>query len=160
MRRYKFLLLLLICTLQPALRLSAQGLTKVRQDTTEVASKNKSAPAKSPAKSNGNFGDDDQNNPSTGGDSTGIFGDADQSSPTTDGNANGGFSDSDMGSIPLAKRGDVNGDGTIANDDVTDLVNIILGKQANYDASAADVNDDGQITIADVTALVNMIRSN
>ena len=55
--------------------------------------------------------------------------------------------------------GDVNRDGSITIADVTALVNIILGKDAEnlYDHVAADVNCDGGITIADVTALVNLI---
>ena len=58
-----------------------------------------------------------------------------------------------------ARLGDVNRDGSITIADVTALVNIILGKDAEglYDHGAADVNRDGTITIADVTALVNII---
>ena len=56
-------------------------------------------------------------------------------------------------------KGDVNKDGsiTIADVNVTALVNIILGKTTNYEIRLADVNEDGNVTIADVTALVNMI---
>ena len=55
--------------------------------------------------------------------------------------------------------GDVNGDGEITIADVTALVNIVLGKDAEegYNHSTADVNQDGEITIADVTALVNRL---
>lgn len=59
--------------------------------------------------------------------------------------------------------GDVNFDGEVTIADVTELVNIILGKaspslsQEGEDALVADVNGDGLITIADVTALVNLI---
>ena len=62
--------------------------------------------------------------------------------------------------VEMNLLGDLNGDGSLAKDDVMALVDIILGKQTSYDASAADVNGDGRITIADVTALVNMIRNN
>lgn len=62
--------------------------------------------------------------------------------------------------VEMNSLGDLDGDGSVTKDDVMVLVDIILGKQTNYDASAADVNGDGRITIADVTALVNMIRSN
>ncbi|MCR5131831.1 MAG: dockerin type I repeat-containing protein [Prevotella sp.] len=55
------------------------------------------------------------------------------------------------------KKGDVNGDGTVTIADVTELVNIILGKAENYDVNVADVNGDGSVTIADVTELVNII---
>jgi hypothetical protein len=58
-------------------------------------------------------------------------------------------------------KGDVNRDVTITMADVTALVNIILGMDAQapyvYDHEAADVNGDGTTTIADVTALVNVI---
>ena len=57
--------------------------------------------------------------------------------------------------------GDVNRDGSVTIADVTDLVNIILGKDSGptpvYDHAAADVNQDSNVTIADVTALVNQI---
>ena len=56
---------------------------------------------RSPGGSNGGFGDDDQNNPSTGEGTGGTFGDSDQQNPTTEGGG-GGFSDSDMGGdVPL-----------------------------------------------------------
>lgn len=60
---------------------------------------------------------------------------------------------------PSVLIGDVNNDGSITIADVTALVNIILGKDAEgqYNHKAADVNDDSTITIADVTALVNII---
>lgn len=55
--------------------------------------------------------------------------------------------------------GDVNDDGHLTMDDVTYLVNIILGKQQYYTTLFADVNRDGKVTIADVTALINMLIS-
>ena len=60
---------------------------------------------------------------------------------------------------PSVLIGDVNNDGSITIADVTALVNIILGKDAEgqYNHNAADVNGDSTITIADVTALVNII---
>lgn len=58
------------------------------------------------------------------------------------------------GSVP----GDVNMDGKVAIDDVTTLIDILLGSVlANYDPAAADVDRDGRITIADVTALIDSI---
>ena len=53
--------------------------------------------------------------------------------------------------------GDVNGDGKVTIGDVTELVNIILGKNTNENTSTADVNGDGMVTIGDVTELVNII---
>lgn len=60
----------------------------------------------------------------------------------------------------LTSKSDVNKDGEITIADVTALVDIILGKDAEttlYDHEAADVNGDNTITIADVTALVDII---
>ena len=57
--------------------------------------------------------------------------------------------------------GDVSGDGLISTDDVTALVEIVLGTSDNtFNPKMADMNGDGDITIADVTTLVNMIRGN
>ena len=57
--------------------------------------------------------------------------------------------------------GDLNSDRQINISDVTALVNVILGKQAETMTPSgkrlADVNGDGQVTIADVTKLVNKI---
>lgn len=51
-------------------------------------------------------------------------------------------------------KGDVNGDGIINVDDVTELVNLILAGGSN---SVADINGDGVINVDDVTELVNII---
>ena len=53
--------------------------------------------------------------------------------------------------------GDVNNDGSLSIADVTELVNIILGKTSDYNKKLADVNEDGSVTVADVTELVNII---
>lgn len=57
--------------------------------------------------------------------------------------------------------GDVNLDGAVSVADVTQLVNIILGKESGGPTEsqrrAADLNADGTLSIADVTALVNII---
>ena len=54
--------------------------------------------------------------------------------------------------------GDVNMDGKVAIDDVTTLIDVLLGSVlCNYDPAAADVNNDGRITITDVTALIDML---
>ena len=69
----------------------------------------------------------------------------------------------DYSEILLSMVGDVDRDGDVDYDDVTALVNIILGKATypadadKYDFEAANVNGDGQISIADVTALVNIL---
>ena len=54
--------------------------------------------------------------------------------------------------------GDVNGDGTVNDDDVTALVNYLHGS-GTVNETAADVNRDGDIDIADVTAIKNIISS-
>ena len=53
--------------------------------------------------------------------------------------------------------GDVNKDNDVTISDVTQLVNIILGRQENYDLEVADMNEDGEVTISDVTQMVNVI---
>ncbi len=53
--------------------------------------------------------------------------------------------------------GDVNEDGRITIADVTALVNILLGKEGQYDSRLVDVNGDSKLSIADVTALVNVL---
>ena len=62
-----------------------------------------------------------------------------------------------LGITPSAQTSDVNGDGHVSIADVTTLVNIVLHRITNYDASAADVNGDGEVTTDDVEALVNGI---
>lgn len=59
--------------------------------------------------------------------------------------------------ITVKQSGDVNNDGSITIADVTELVNIILGKNLPANQGMADINGDGSVTIADVTALVNII---
>ena len=55
-------------------------------------------------------------------------------------------------------RGDVNMDGRVSIDDVTDLIDILLGSVLNiYDPVAADVSGDGRISIDDVTELIDML---
>ena len=56
--------------------------------------------------------------------------------------------------------GDVNGDGEINIADVNGMIDILLGKFANYDTRhRADPNYDGEINIADVNAVISMILS-
>lgn len=60
--------------------------------------------------------------------------------------------------IVKAAAGDVNMDGRVDINDVTKLINIVLGSVLNdYDPSAADYNGNGTIDISDVTALINRI---
>ena len=55
-------------------------------------------------------------------------------------------------------RGDVNDDGKVNIDDVTELINLLLtGNAAGSDY--ADINGDGRVSIDDVTALINYLLS-
>ena len=61
---------------------------------------------------------------------------------------------------PAYQRGDVNMDGNVDINDVTRLIDVVLGKIVEYDATAADCNTavgDGNIDINDVTALINRV---
>ena len=59
---------------------------------------------------------------------------------------------------PTVKLGDVNGDGDVNVNDVTVLINYILGKNPTPFVEAnANVNGDEGINVNDVTALINMI---
>lgn len=52
---------------------------------------------------------------------------------------------------------DVNRDGKVDYNDVTELSNFLMGKpSANFDESKADVNGDSQVNVADIVVLINM----
>ena len=56
--------------------------------------------------------------------------------------------------------GDVNMDGRVSIDDVTKLIDLLLGAVlTDYDPVAADVDCDGKMTISDVTALIDYLLS-
>lgn len=57
-------------------------------------------------------------------------------------------------------RGDVDGNGEVDINDVTLLIDVVLGKIVEYDATVADCNiegGDGSIDINDVTALISRV---
>ena len=59
-----------------------------------------------------------------------------------------------MASIP----GDVDMDGRVTIEDVTCLIDVLLGEpQAEYDPVAADLDHDGKVTIADATELIDLL---
>ena len=65
---------------------------------------------------------------------------------------------------PEVKLGDVNKDGVIRIDDVTALIDALLGGNVDvetdhYSPANADVNQDTFIRIDDVTALIDMLLS-
>lgn len=53
------------------------------------------------------------------------------------------------------QRGDINGDKQVNVTDVSELINIILGKAANRPGS--DINGDGKVNVTDVSELINII---
>ena len=56
--------------------------------------------------------------------------------------------------------GDVNHDGVIDVDDVTKLINVVLGYASDFCPVCANVTGDGNIDIDDVTALINKVLGN
>lgn len=55
-------------------------------------------------------------------------------------------------------KGDANGDGLVNMNDVTFVINIILGiNDKEYELACVDVNGDGYINMNDVTAIINII---
>ena len=66
----------------------------------------------------------------------------------------------DVEGIVTAKpvtRGDVNMDGIVSIDDVTALIDFLLGTGVTIDEQAADVDASGDIDINDVTALIDIL---
>ena len=60
--------------------------------------------------------------------------------------------------LEAPQSGDINGDGKIDIQDITDYVKAILFSSIpGPDKSAADMNDDGVINIADLIILINMM---
>ena len=56
--------------------------------------------------------------------------------------------------------GDVNGDGEITIADITTLIDILLGGNADSDTlKRADANKDGELTIGDVTTIIDILLS-
>lgn len=58
-----------------------------------------------------------------------------------------------------AGSGDVNGDGEIGVNDVTDFIDTLLSGNGDTLSPYADVNGDGVISIADIAALIDMLLS-
>ncbi len=60
-----------------------------------------------------------------------------------------------------AQPGDVDMDGNVNMDDLTGLINIMLGSVLNiYDMGAADVNENGAVGMDDLTELINVLLMN
>ena len=62
------------------------------------------------------------------------------------------------GQIP-AIRGDVDRNGKVSIDDVTELISILLSGQAASAVDYADVDENGKVSIDDVTALISYLLS-
>ena len=60
---------------------------------------------------------------------------------------------------PSFIRGDVDGDGGVDIDDVTALIDYLLGTNSSIDINAADCNTDNMVNIDDVTALIDYLLS-
>ncbi|MBQ9555386.1 MAG: leucine-rich repeat protein [Muribaculaceae bacterium] len=58
-----------------------------------------------------------------------------------------------------ALRGDVNNDGRVSIDDVTALIDYLLGSTGNISVQAADADLDNRVSIDDVTALIDYLLS-
>lgn len=56
---------------------------------------------------------------------------------------------------PVAVEGDVDGDGTPDNDDLSYLVRFLLGKET--EEKGCDVDGNGTVSLSDITALVNIL---
>ncbi|MBR7012743.1 MAG: DUF5074 domain-containing protein [Muribaculaceae bacterium] len=57
--------------------------------------------------------------------------------------------------------GDLNMDGSVTIEDLSTLIDVLLGSVlANYDLGAADVDRDGSIGISDVSALIDILLTN
>lgn len=62
---------------------------------------------------------------------------------------------------PTIMLGDVNDDGNVAINDVTTLIDYLLGGQLeHFNVLNADVNQDGRIAISDVTSLIDLLLTN
>ena len=62
---------------------------------------------------------------------------------------------------PTIMLGDVNDDGNVAINDVTTLIDYLLGGQLeHFNDLNADVNQDGRIAISDVTSLIDLLLTN
>lgn len=59
----------------------------------------------------------------------------------------------------IAGSGDVNGDGKVNKEDLSLIVNVIMGIIPDgFDAMRADVNDDGKVNAADIVEVVDLIK--
>ena len=59
----------------------------------------------------------------------------------------------------VKKKGDVNGDGDVDQEDIDAIVSYLFGDITDgFDEEAADVNVDQKVNVADIVLLVKMIE--
>lgn len=144
--RYALLILGLTLCLTSVSAQSSEGEGTV-SDCTKVGPKIH----RSPGGSNGGFGDDDQNNPSTGEGTGGTFGDSDQQNPTTEG-GDGGFSDSDMGGdVPLTPPSRLYVEETSVRCGSQAVIPVLFENEAEYGGLQFEVTLPEGITLNKVT---------
>ena len=57
-----------------------------------------------------------------------------------------------------SRPGDIDMDGRVTIDDLSTLIDVLLGSVlANYDPRAADVDGDGRISISDLSQLIDLL---
>ena len=60
--------------------------------------------------------------------------------------------------VSTAKRGDVNGDGSVDGNDINTLINILLGKEPlTAYGDRANVNGEGDVDGGDINELINIV---
>ena len=65
----------------------------------------------------------------------------------------------DVREFTSLQKGDVNSDGKVDNDDLSDLVGYIMGNKPNgVTEESADVNGDTKVNVADVVALTTLLK--
>ena len=62
--------------------------------------------------------------------------------------------------VPIDDLGDVNGDQAVNMDDLTMLINVLLGSDISFNTPLADSNLDGEVNMDDLTALINILLNN
>ena len=59
-----------------------------------------------------------------------------------------------------AKKGDVNGDGSVDVADISAIISYMAeGEKSTYSKEAADVNDDGSVDVADISTVISIMAS-
>ena len=61
--------------------------------------------------------------------------------------------------VPVTVNGDINGDGIVDVEDLSLLIDVVLGRAANRDnlPGDPDVDGNGAVDVGDVSALIDII---